>query len=463
MPNQPQPTAGNRCTEGGPNLDLSENTSYTSSSSSTHTHRRSGCERDRRIRPGRALIANSTDWKLKGGRGRKQHIGISIVVGIEQRLLYKHDVQRRPNFSIAPRANEPKRLESLFVFSLDSAFDLHPHYNCDTVSPLPRTVRTTTRLRIVDLVYNFLQSAIDTAGSSPAHILKWGALNSGISRIGLTTGIGNKQDFCKDSTLPVCNVLTESHNQIGTWGGCVLRGIPLSSGEHLGNLVFRSEKKRAAVGRREMQLFLIGFIVIELAEIFTVGEFPLPSTVRIAFTGIHIGTIIATTWILLMNAVVGFQILDDGTPLSLGLIVISAAILFVGTGYITLDTGFNWTGEFENSYNPPNRNIALYVLYQLVPLIFLVAFYVLEAVLVLRVLGEVRPMLYLTGAAVLFALGQIFNYVVSPYICDGTSGKIDGALFETLFTLLAVVMVWVFWSSITEDDWPTAVTPTGYA
>lgn len=164
-----------------------------------------------------------------------------------------------------------------------------------------------------------------------------------------------------------------------------------------------------------------------------------------------------------MNAIVGFQILDDGTPLSLGLVIISAAILFIGTGYITLDTGFNWTGEFESSNNLPNRNIALYVLYQLVPLIFLVAFYVLEAFLVLRVLGELRPMIYLTGAAVLFALGQIFNYVISPYICNGTAGKIDGALFETLFTLLAVVMIWVFWASITEDDWPTAVTPAGYA
>lgn len=164
-----------------------------------------------------------------------------------------------------------------------------------------------------------------------------------------------------------------------------------------------------------------------------------------------------------MNAIVGFQILDDGTPISLGLIVLSAAVLFIGTGYITLDTGFNWTGEFESSYNLPNRNIALYVLYQLVPLIFLVAFYVLEGFLVLRVLGELRPMIYLTGAAVLFALGQVFNYVISPYICNGTASKIDGALFETLFTLLAVVMVWVFWSSITEDDWPTAVTPAGYA
>ncbi|KAI0433260.1 chitin synthase III catalytic subunit [Xylaria sp. FL1042] len=293
-----------------------------------------------------------------------------------------------------------------------------------------------------------------------------------------STNFGNFEDFCRDSTLPVCNVLSNSHNQLGDWGGCQLTGIALKNGQHLGNLgsillcgiaiatsaflLLKSERKRAAVGRREMQLFLTMFIIIEIAEIFSVGEFPLSPTARIAFTGIHIGMIIATTWVLLMNAIVGFQILDDGTPLSLGLITVSGAVLFIGTGYITLDTGFNWTGEFESSYSAPNRNIALYVLYQLVPLIFIVAFYVLEAFLVLRVLGEIRPMIYLTGAAVLFALGQIFNYVISPYICNGTAGKIDGALFETLFTLLAVVMIWVFWSSITEDDWPTVVAQSGY-
>lgn len=212
------------------------------------------------------------------------------------------------------------------------------------------------------------------------------------------------------------------------------------------------------INSREMQLFLVGYIVISICEIFTVGEFPLSSTVRIAFTGIHIGFIIATTWMLMLNAVVGYQFIDDGTPLSLGLILVSAAILLIGTGYIALDTGFGWTGKFSSSYDAPNyRNIALYVLYQLAPLIFLVAFYVLETVLVLRVLGETRPMVYLTLAAILFALGQIFNYAISPHICNGTDGKIDGALFQTLFTLLSVIMVWVFWSSITEDDWPMPV------
>lgn len=170
--------------------------------------------------------------------------------------------------------------------------------------------------------------------------------------------------------------------------------------------------------------------------------------------------IIATTWILMLNAVVGYQLIDDGTPMSMGLMMASAAVLFVGTGYIALDTGYSWTGYWDSSYRLPNRHVALYVLYQLAPLIFLVAFYVLESILVLRVLGEVRPMFYLTGAAVVFAIGQVFNYAISRYICEGTSGKVDGALFQTLFTLLSVILVWAFWSSITEDDRPMQTTST---
>ena len=162
----------------------------------------------------------------------------------------------------------------------------------------------------------------------------------------------------------------------------------------------------------------------------------------------------------MLNAVIGYQLLDDGTPASLGLVLVSGAALLIGTGYIGLDTGLKWTGFWNSSYDLPNKHTALYVLYQLVPLIFLVAFFVLETILVLRVLGETRPMLYLVSAGLLFAIGQIFNYVVSKYICDGTNGKIDGALFETLFTLLSVIAVWTFWSSITEDDWPMPVDPS---
>ncbi|KAG8526222.1 uncharacterized protein KY384_000215 [Bacidia gigantensis] len=157
-------------------------------------------------------------------------------------------------------------------------------------------------------------------------------------------------------------------------------------------LLLRSELKRAAVGRREFQLFLVGYLIVSLCEIFTVGGFPLNRSVRLAFTAVHIGAIVATLWVLLLNGLVGYQILDDGTPISLGLILISGIAFFVGAGYVALDTGFGYTDTFAGSRQAPNYNLALYVLYQLFPLICLFLFFVLETVLVLRVLGEKKPM-----------------------------------------------------------------------
>ncbi|KAL1955016.1 hypothetical protein VTO42DRAFT_369 [Malbranchea cinnamomea] len=294
-----------------------------------------------------------------------------------------------------------------------------------------------------------------------------------------STQFGNFHDFCRDTTLPVCNLFVDNNQPPNTkYGGCALTGIPLSGDRHLANLgsillcgiaiavsaffLWKSEKKRAAVGRREIQIFLIGYILIQICEIFTVGGFPLNDDVRKGFSAVHLASITATAWILFLNAIVGYQLLDDGTPISIGLLVVSAAILFIGTGYIALDTAFSWTDYFDSSLGGQNRNVWLYVLYLLVPLVCIVGFFVLESILVLRILGETRPMLYLGTAGLLFAIGQIFDFVVSTHLCQSTSGKINGALFQTLFTLLSVVMVWIFWSSITEDDWPMPVVTGGY-
>lgn len=93
-----------------------------------------------------------------------------------------------------------------------------------------------------------------------------------------------------------------------------------------------------------------------------------------------------------MNGAVGYQLIDDGTIVSLALVFGSAAVLFIGTGYIALDTGFSWTGFFDSTLTGLNRSYSLYTLYQLVPLVFLVIYFILETVLVLRVLGEKKPM-----------------------------------------------------------------------
>ncbi|EZF26063.1 hypothetical protein H112_01760 [Trichophyton rubrum D6] len=224
-----------------------------------------------------------------------------------------------------------------------------------------------------------------------------------------STQFGKFHDFCRDSTLPVCNLFIRDNQPPNEkYGGCALTGINLSSGRHIGNLgsillcfiaifstlflIWRSERKRAAVGRREIQLFLIGFIIISICEIFSVGAFPLSDSIRKGFSAAHVAAICATAWLLLLNAIVGYQLIDDGTAVSLGLLVTSALILFVGTGYIALDTAFAWTDRFQSSHRTPNQNIGLYILYLLFPLICIVGFFLLETFLVVKVLKEKRPM-----------------------------------------------------------------------
>jgi hypothetical protein len=50
---------------------------------------------------------------------------------------------------------------------------------------------------------------------------------------------------------------------------------------------------------------------------------------------------------------------------------------------------------------------------------------------------------------------MVFDFAVSYEICKHTKGKIDGTMFSTLFTIPAVALLWLFWNSITEDDWTT--------
>ena len=107
----------------------------------------------------------------------------------------------------------------------------------------------------------------------------------------------------------------------------------------------------------------------------------------------HIGAITATFWVLLLNAIIGYQLLDDGTVLSVSLVAGSMLLVFLGTGYITMDSRANsWSGTFLTLDGGEYRNYALYALYLLFPIVAAAGYFILETVLVLHVLEEKRPM-----------------------------------------------------------------------
>ena len=78
---------------------------------------------------------------------------------------------------------------------------------------------------------------------------------------------------------------------------CDLTGISLGGDRYLRNLgvilldgaalltvlilLLLTQRRKAAVGRREIQLFLIGYFILSLCEIFTIGGFPLGRNIRI--------------------------------------------------------------------------------------------------------------------------------------------------------------------------------------
>ena len=92
------------------------------------------------------------------------------------------------------------------------------------------------------------------------------------------------------------------------------------------------------------------------------------------------------------------------------------------------------------------------------------AYYLLETYIVVGILEERRPLFILTLSALAFAVGQIFNFIISVHICHGTNGAIDGSMFETLFVLISVCLLWWFWISIVEGEYPEseAATSGGY-
>ncbi|KTW30026.1 uncharacterized protein T551_01970 [Pneumocystis jirovecii RU7] len=274
---------------------------------------------------------------------------------------------------------------------------------------------------------------------------------------------GSFKSVCRSSTLPICNIFLGNFEPY-----CLLRGLGHVFGIRIKNpldvffasisalvalwLIIRSQSKYAAVGRREMQILILIYFFISICQIFTIGGFITDAKVFGYFTAAHISFIVTFFWVLLLNAIVGYQLFEDGTIFSISLLVVPSILLFVGSGYIILDSMFFWSDTFIDNYYAL-RNYGAYILYFLWPLVSIVGYFVLEFILVFKVLEEWKPLLLLSGSLVSFIVGQIFNFVASRHICHIVHGKIDGSFIETIFLLISMILLFKFWDSITEDDW----------
>ncbi|KAI8874775.1 hypothetical protein K501DRAFT_221670 [Backusella circina FSU 941] len=209
-------------------------------------------------------------------------------------------------------------------------------------------------------------------------------------------------------------------------------------------MIYHIRSKYTAV---EIVLFFYLYMLSTLLEMLLVtGIIPTSSTAYPWFTAIHIGTICATYWCLLLNGFVGFQFAEDGTPISLWSIRISTFIWFIITGFLAIGT---FLGVGTLSYQ---NQSALWVFYIILNYIMFFVYIVSQIVLVINTLDDRWPLGDILFAACFYATGQILMYVFSPVICDNTKHYVDGMFFATICNLLVVMMIYKYWDSITKED-----------
>lgn len=208
-------------------------------------------------------------------------------------------------------------------------------------------------------------------------------------------------------------------------------------------------------------LLLLYALTLPLQLITTGSLIKQSSTALVILTAIHLGTVVALFWVLLANALVATQIVEDGTLSSLVPFYAVALAFFVATTYISLDTGFGFTSAFGPS-NPPSNltNVTLFVLTSVWPAFCAAAYFIIMAYVVIGILREIRPLVYYAGAALLFVLSQLAYFLLSKVICKGTSAKIDGSFLATLLETACIGVLYAAWISITEETWDDDYYPT---
>jgi len=212
-------------------------------------------------------------------------------------------------------------------------------------------------------------------------------------------------------------------------------------------MIYNIKSKYTAVGRKEIVIFFYLFMVVTLLEFLLEGNFiQMYTSAYKWFAAIHVGMLSATFWTLLLNGFVGFQFAEDGTALSLWSIRVSAAGIGLISFIIAIVT-FTSNGGLS-----PTNTIGLFVVYYMLNGVFLAVYVVLQIILVFNTLDDRWPFGDIAFGVFFFAAGQVVMLLLSQPLCVATNHYIDGLFFAHVFSLLAVMMVYKYWDSITKDD-----------
>jgi hypothetical protein len=221
-------------------------------------------------------------------------------------------------------------------------------------------------------------------------------------------------------------------------------------------LIVLCHRRKAAVGRIELQTFLVIYLLTLPLQLITNGSLlEQGTTPLVALTAVHAGFVVALFWALLANAIVATQVVEDGTLSSLVPFLIMV-VISLGVGiYISLDIALGITTVIGGVSDPASdlRSIALFVIMNIWPGICALLYLGIMVYIVVRVLNETKPMWYYILAACLFILSQLSWFLLGRVICKGSQGKADGTVIATVLETASVVVLYLAWKSITEESW----------
>jgi len=200
-------------------------------------------------------------------------------------------------------------------------------------------------------------------------------------------------------------------------------------------------------GRKEITTFFYLYMLLTFLSLcIDAGVIPPGSSPYPYFVAVQSGLSSAMVTCLMINGFVGFQLYEDGTPLSLWMMRLCSAAAFVISFLVSLATFMTWAGL------GPTNTVGLFVVLYLLNAVQLFVYVVLQILLVTRTLHDRWPLGDIAFGVFFFIAGQVILYAFSTPICKAVSHYLDGLFFATTCNLLAVMMVYKYWDSITKED-----------
>ncbi|KAJ1547438.1 Chitin synthase, class 7 [Cladochytrium tenue] len=286
-------------------------------------------------------------------------------------------------------------------------------------------------------------------------------MTSSVQPANVAFSFGSFDYICSQVALPICPLVGTTLG--GVEPTCYSRNIQVAGGMlifepgtlaiHIVALImtaimiYNIRSKYTAVGRKEIVSFFYMYAVTIILEFLLVSNIvPSASGAFQYITAAYVGMVVATLWCLFFNGFVVFQWIDDGTPKSLWTLRLSSLLVFAISFAVSILT-FQNRSPFSSA-----APTGLFIVYFIFSAAFIILYVVLQVVLVVNKLDDRWPLGDLFAGLVFFAIGIVFEFVLSARICSLANHYVDGIFFCAFCSLLAVMMVYKFWDSITKDD-----------